>query len=51
MIIEYDADRELRRIVRVQVGQQANELDTAMAVRHACRNMAVLQIQRRWCVI
>jgi len=47
MIIKYDADRAFRRIMRVEVGQQADEFDTAMAVFHACRNMAVLYIQPR----
>ena len=47
MIIQDDANRAGRRVARVQVGQEADKLDTAMAALHAGRDVVVLQIERR----
>ena len=46
MIVQYDSDGAFRRILRIEVGQQANEFDTAVAVFHARRDVTILKIQR-----
>ena len=46
MIVQYDSDGTFRRILRIEVGQQANEFDAAVAVLHARRDMTILEIQR-----
>ena len=46
VIVQYDSDGAFRRILRMEVGQQANEFDTAVAVFHARRDVTILEIQR-----
>src|SRR5947207_8958485 len=46
MIVQNDSDGAFRRVLRMEVGQQANEFDTAVAVLHARRDLAILEIQR-----
>src|SRR6266480_7443873 len=46
MIVQYDSDGAFRRILRIEVGQQANEFDAAVAVFHARRDVTILEIQR-----
>ena len=46
MIVQYDSDGAFRRILRIKVGQQANEFDTAVAVFHTRRDVTILEIQR-----
>src|SRR5438046_2482482 len=45
MIIQYDSDGAFRRIFGIEVGQQADEFDTAVSVFHARRDVTVLEIQ------
>ena len=45
MIVQYDSNGALRRILRIEVGQQSNEFDAAVAVFHARRDVTVLEIQ------
>ena len=40
------AGQPCRRILRIEVGQQANEFDAAVAVFHARRDVTILEIQR-----
>ena len=42
MIVEYDANRAFRRVARIEVGQQTDELDAAMAMLDPRRDMAVV---------
>jgi hypothetical protein len=46
MIVQYDSDGAFRGIPRVQIVQQADEFDAAVAVLRACRDVAALEIQR-----
>src|SRR5207302_9972421 len=46
MIVQYDSDGAFRRILRIEVGQQSNEFDAAVAVFHARRDVTILEIQR-----
>jgi len=46
MIVQYDSDDAFRRILRMQVRQQANEFDTAVALFHARRGVTILEVQR-----
>src|SRR5882672_4642347 len=45
MIVQYDSDGAFRRILRIEVGQQADEFDAAVSVFHARRDVTVLEIQ------
>ncbi len=47
MIAQDDSDGASRGIPCVEVGQQANELDAAVAVHNARCHVTVLEIQRR----
>ena len=47
MIVQNNSDGAFRRILGIEVGQQADELDAAMTVFHARRDMTIVQIQRR----
>src|SRR5580698_8024460 len=47
MIVQDDSDSAFRGIPRVEVAQQANEFNTAVAILHPRRDVAVLEIQRR----
>src|SRR5258708_24659747 len=46
MIVQYDSNGAFRRILRIEVGEQADEFDAAVAVFHARRDVTVLEIQR-----
>src|SRR5258708_19924326 len=46
MIVQYDSDGAFRRIFRIEVSQQTDEFDAAVAVFHARRDVTVLEIQR-----
>src|SRR5207244_9824390 len=45
-IVQYDSDGAFRRILRIKIRQQANEFNAAVTVFHACRDLAILEIQR-----
>src|SRR3981189_3310459 len=45
MIVQYDSDGAFRRILRIKVGQQANEFDAAVTVFHARRDLTILEVQ------
>ena len=47
MIVQDYADGALRRIPRVEVGQQADEFHAAVTILHARRDVAILEIQCR----
>src|SRR5271167_997666 len=47
VIVQDDSDGAFRGIPGVEVAQQADELKTAVAILHARRDVAVLEIQRR----
>ena len=44
MIVQNNSDGAFRRIFRIEVGQQADELDAAMTVFHARRDMTILEV-------
>lgn len=47
VVVQDHSDGALRRIVIIQVLEQSDEFDTAVAVFYARGNMAVVQVQRR----
>src|ERR1035438_883730 len=47
MIVEDDSDAAFRRILGIEVAQQPNEFNTAVAILYARRDMTILEIQRR----
>src|SRR5713226_1507874 len=45
VIVQYDSDGVLGRVLRVEVRQQTNEFDATVAVFHARRDVTILEIQ------
>ena len=44
MIVQYDSDGAFRWILRIKVGQQANEFDATVTVFHSRRDVTILEV-------